>query len=195
MAQLRQLGEQLLGTPRSEDLLEAAVAAGPLDVVEVGCSKRGMQRLNAGRSEAARVQERRQAGRIFLHQSRVGAHRAGLEEFGDERGEPGTNAVNLPQSALGSQLLEGLGYDRHGASRAAVRAQAMTLFAGHLQALGNLFEQSRHHQIAGPAGRLHLAWRPHAWVVPRARQRRWYARPKGARGRCEWDVLTAGWLF
>ena len=85
MTQVRQLGQQRCGPPRPNCLRQPSLAARLLDAVEIGRAERGVQRLNAGRSETASTQQRRQPRRVLVHQPLVRTHAARFQELGDQR--------------------------------------------------------------------------------------------------------------
>jgi len=119
------LGDEVFGPARSEDFGQPAFTGGAFDRVEVGRPEGCMECLDAGGSEATCLQQRGEAGRVGVDKPRMCAHAAGAEELGG-----------------------------HATRGAAIGAQTMALFAGYLEALGDLLEQARHGQIAGaPGGR------------------------------------------
>ena len=108
IAQRGQLGDQVFGAPRAERLQPGDPHAPARSTSSRLVDADGrVQRLHAGWTEAARVQQRRQAGRVLVDQPLVGAHAAGRQELGDQRRQGRPDAGDLAQPTLGGELLEG----------------------------------------------------------------------------------------
>jgi hypothetical protein len=108
-----------------------------------------MQRMHPGWPETARMKQWRQARRVLVDETLVGADGAGCQKLGNQRGQGGTDAVDLSQPPFGGHLFERLGRARHAARRATIGPQPVALFAGDFQALGDFLEESRDDQIGG----------------------------------------------
>jgi hypothetical protein len=77
---------------------------------------------------------------VFADHARMRAHPTSAEEFGDQGRHGRSDAVDLAQPTFGSQLFQRLCYAGDAPRGAAIRPQSVALLAGHLEALGDLFE-------------------------------------------------------
>jgi len=101
-----ELSDEVLGAAWAKYLSQPAITRSTFDSVEIGRPERGVERLNARGSEATRLQQRRQAGRVVFDKPGMGAHPAGAEELGDQRLQRRTDTGDLTQAAAGSELFE-----------------------------------------------------------------------------------------